>query len=106
MDNKNDNDNVGNDSDNNNNMNDNDNDSANDDGQVSEGGTMRLETLVVFKSLDSSFSSSNFSIRAFRACPLVEARQAIPCRAIRADSISVSRTLPPNKYRTQHDTTL
>ena len=35
-------------------------------------------------------SSSNFSIRAFRAYPLIEVRQAVPCRAIRGSSISVS----------------
>ena len=44
---------------------------------------------------NSSFSSSNFSIRVFRADPLVEIRQAVPCRAIRGDSISVNSTLPP-----------
>ena len=42
----------------------------------------------------SSRSSSNFSIRAFRACPLVEIRQTAPCRAIRGNSISVNSTLP------------
>ena len=31
-------------------------------------------------------SSSNFSIRAFRACPLTETRQTAPCRAIRGKS--------------------
>ena len=41
-------------------------------------------------------SSSNFSIRAFRAYPLVETRQTVPCRAIRGDRISVSSTLPPS----------
>ena len=44
-------------------------------------------------------SSSNFSIRAFRAYPLVEMRLAAPCRASRAiqgSSISVSSTFPPS----------
>ena len=40
-------------------------------------------------------SSSNFSIRAFRAYPPIEIRQTVPCRAIRGNSISVNRTLPP-----------
>ena len=40
-------------------------------------------------------SSSNFSIRAFRAYPLIEIRQTVPCRAIRGNSISVNCTLPP-----------
>jgi hypothetical protein len=42
-------------------------------------------------------SSSNFSIRAFRACSLAEVRQTPPCRAIRGSSISVSNTLPPSE---------
>ena len=39
-------------------------------------------------------SSSNCSIRALRACPLIEIRQTAPCRAIRGNSISVNSTLP------------
>ena len=35
-------------------------------------------------------SNSKFSIRAFRAYPLIEFRQTAPCRAIRASSISVN----------------
>ena len=62
----------------------------------SEGGMMRLETLVELKFLNSSFSSSNFSIRAFRAYPLVEIEQTVPCRAIRGNSLSVNSTLPPS----------
>ena len=62
----------------------------------SEGGTMRLEILVELKLFDSSLSSSNFSISAFRAYPLVETGQTAPCRAIRGNSISVSSTLPPS----------
>ena len=50
------------------------------------GGAIRLEALVELKSLNSSFGSSNFSIRAFRACPLVELRQTVPFRAIRGMS--------------------
>ena len=50
------------------------------------GGTMRLETLIELEFVSSSFSSSNFSIRAFRACPLIESREAAPCRAIRGKS--------------------
>ena len=40
-------------------------------------------------------SSSNFSIRAFRAYPFVESREAAPGRAIRGNGISVNSTLPP-----------
>ena len=50
------------------------------------GGTIRLEPLIELKSLNSSLSSSNFSIRAFRAYPLIEIRQTAPCRAIRGKS--------------------
>ena len=39
--------------------------------------------------------AQNFSIRTFRAYPLVEIRQTVPCRAIRGDSISVNSTPPP-----------
>ena len=39
--------------------------------------------------------SSDLSIRAFRAHPLIEIRQAVPCRAIRGKNISVNSTLPP-----------
>ena len=41
-------------------------------------------------------SSSNFSIRAFRAYPLIEIRQTVPHRAIRGNSISVNSSLPPS----------
>ena len=61
----------------------------------SEGGMLRLEALIELKFLNYSFSSSNFSIRAFRAYPLTEARQAATHRAIRGSSISVNRTPPP-----------
>ena len=40
-------------------------------------------------------SSSNSSVRAFRACPLIEVGQAVPCREIRGSSISMHSTLPP-----------
>ena len=40
--------------------------------------------------------SSNFSIRALRAYPvIIEITQTVPCRAIRGNSISVNSTLPP-----------
>ena len=52
----------------------------------SQKGGIRLEALVELRFFKSSFSSSNFSIRAFRACPLAEATQAVPCRAIRGTS--------------------
>ena len=39
-------------------------------------------------------SSSNFSIRAFRVYVLTEIRQALLCRALRAESISVDSILP------------
>ena len=45
-----------------------------------------METLVELKFLDSSFSSSNCSVRVFRAYPLVEICQEVPCRAIRGKS--------------------
>ena len=64
--------------------------------EESEVGMMRLETLIELKLLDSSLSSSNLSIRAFRACPHVEIRQAVPRRAIRGNSISVNSALPPS----------
>ena len=48
--------------------------------------------------LFNSSLSSNFSIRAFRAYPLVEIGQTVPCRAIRGNNISVNSTLPPS-YR-------
>ena len=41
-------------------------------------------------------SSSNLSIRVVRACPHVEIRQKVPCRAIRGNCISVNSTLPPS----------
>ena len=41
-------------------------------------------------------SSWNFSIRVFRARPLIEIRQTAPCRAIRGNSLSVNSTLPPS----------
>ena len=54
--------------------------------QVSEGGMIRLDTLVELKFINLSFSSSNVSIRVFRAYPLIEIRQTVPCRAIRGNS--------------------
>ena len=58
---------------------------------------IRLGTLIEFKFLNSSFSNSNISIRAFRIYYLMEFWQSAPCRAIRGNSISVSSTLPPLK---------
>ena len=55
---------------------------------------MRLETLIELKFIDSIFSSSNLSILYFRAYPLREIKQTVPCRAIRGNSISVNSTLP------------
>ena len=54
------------------------------------GAQLRLE----LRFLNSSFSSSRFSIRAFRAYPLIEGIQTILYRAIRGKSISVNSTLP------------
>ena len=48
-------------------------------------------------------SSSNFSIRAFRAQPLIETRQMAPRLAIRGNGISVNSTRPP--YTTTTTTT-
>ena len=43
-------------------------------------------------------SSSNFSIRVGRVYPLIKTRQAVPCRAIRGNSISVNSTPLLIKY--------
>ena len=56
----------------------------------SEGGTLRLETLIELKLFNSSFSSSNCLVRVVRACPLIEIRQTVPCRANRGNSLSVN----------------
>ena len=40
-------------------------------------------------------SSSNFSILVVQAHPLIETRQAVPCRSIRGNCISVDSTLLP-----------
>ena len=68
----------------------------------SEKGMILVETRIELEFLNSSFSSSNCSIRVCRTCPLVETRQQAPCRAIRgkpSDSrqqyISVSSSLNP-----------
>ena len=45
-----------------------------------------METLIELKLLNSSFSSSHFSIRVFRAYPLIDIRHTVPCRAIRHKS--------------------
>ena len=44
-------------------------------GGVTEGGMIRMETLIELKFINSSFSSSNFSVRAVRAYPLIEIRR-------------------------------
>ena len=54
----------------------------------SEGGMMRLETLIELKCLNSSCSSLSS----------IEIEQTVPCRAIRGNSISVNSTLPPLKW--------
>ena len=61
----------------------------------SEGGTIRMEALIELKLINSSFSSSNSSIRALRGYPLVDARLQILRRATRGNGISVSSALPP-----------
>ena len=60
----------------------------------SEGGMIWLEALIELKFINSIRSSSNLSIRAFRSYPLIEIRQAVLCRAIRGDSISVNSKPP------------
>ena len=45
--------------------------------------------------INSSFSSSNFLIRAFRAYFPNEIRQTTLCRAIRCNGISINGILPP-----------
>ena len=52
---------------------------------------MRSETPIELKFLNSSF----------RAHPLVETRQTVPCRAIRGNSISVNSTLHPLRFGAQ-----
>ena len=57
-----------------------------------------MEALIELKFLNSSLSSSSIvflSSRAFRAYPLIEIRQTVPCRAIRGNNIPVNSTLPP-----------
>ena len=58
---------------------------------------IRWEALIELESLHSSFSSSNFSIRAFRLDKQFPVEQFEASRAIRGSSISVSSTLPPSK---------
>ena len=64
-------------------------------------GMLRLEALIELKFINLSFSNSNFSIRAFRACPPIEHRKQLlveqfeASRALRGSSISVGSTLPP-----------
>ena len=70
--------------------------------QHSEGGMIRLETLNELNYVNSSISNSNFSIRAFRAYPLIGIRRTVPCRAIRGNIISVNSTLPPSYTWTTH----
>jgi hypothetical protein len=65
-------------------------------------GSSRSETLIELRFLNSSFSSSDSSFRAFRAHPLVEIGQAVPCRAIRGNTTSVNSTLPPS-HTSSHD---
>ena len=65
--------------------------------RLRKGGWCGWENLIELKVHNSSFSSSNLSIRVFRAYPLFEIRQAAPCRAMRGSSISVNSTLPPLK---------
>ena len=54
--------------------------------EESEGRMIRLETLIELEFTNYGFSSSNFSIRAFRACALIETRRRAPRRAIRGKS--------------------
>ena len=63
-----------------------------------EGGMLRLETLIELKFVDSIFSSSNLWIRVFRACPLVDIRQTVPCRAMRDKSSDLSRQYLSQQY--------
>ena len=52
----------------------------------SQGGIIRLEAHIELNIHNSSCSSSDLSIRAFRSYPLVEIKQSAPCRAIRGKS--------------------
>ena len=48
-----------------------------------------------------SSSSSNLSIRAFRACPLIEIRQTVPCRANSRQQYLSQQHPPPHASHTQ-----
>ena len=54
-----------------------------------------LETLIELEFVDSSRSSSYFSIRAFRAYAVIESRQTALHRAIRGSSILSQQCAPP-----------
>ena len=59
--------------------------------------TILYSTILYYTGKPSS--SSNFSIRVFRAYPLIETRQTVPRRAIReirGASTSVGSTLTPS----------
>ena len=69
----------------------------------SEGGMIRLESLIELKFLNLSCSGSNLSFRAVRAYPLFEIRRTAPCRAIRGKSSDsrqqyLSQQYPPPSY--------
>ena len=65
---------------------------------------VQLGTLIGLKFLNSSFSSSDVSIRAFRTCPLAEIRQRAPCRAIRGKSSDSRQQHLSQQYPAPHRT--
>ena len=64
-------------------------------------GSVRSEPIppmYIVQQYPSPSSSSNLSIRVFRAYPLIENNQTVIYRAIRADSISTNSTPPPSQF--------
>ena len=63
---------------------------------VSEVGMVRLDTLIELKFLNSSFSSSNCSIRAFRAYPLIDIKLTVPYRPVEQFEATLSQSTVPS----------
>ena len=55
--------------------------------------------IQIYHTYTYTYSSSNLSIRAFRAFPLIEIRQMVPCRAIRGNSPSPPLVLEPQETK-------
>ena len=67
----------------------------NNDNTINHNGNNYKDVAAAQSQRQGSEAASNFSTRVFRAYPLFEIRQAVPRRAVRDSSISVSGTLPP-----------